>query len=83
MRSVIRSDGVSGLLARGLSTRIVANGLSGMVFSVRPGGSEDFLAPCGHIQALSPLRRALETLKRSLSEASARARARVKSDPKR
>eukprot|EP00438_Fugacium_kawagutii_P016264 Skav226627 [mRNA] locus=scaffold2041:493990:494946:+ [translate_table: standard] len=33
-QSVIRRDGVTGLLSRGLTTRIVANGLSGMVFSV-------------------------------------------------
>ncbi|CAJ1355242.1 unnamed protein product [Effrenium voratum] len=33
-QSVIRTDGVTGLLSRGLATRIVANGLSGMVFSV-------------------------------------------------
>lgn len=33
-QSVIRSDGVAGLLSRGLTTRIIANGLSGMVFSV-------------------------------------------------
>jgi len=33
-KSVIRSDGVTGLLSRGLTTRIIANGLSGMVFSV-------------------------------------------------
>eukprot|EP00931_Biecheleriopsis_adriatica_P090691 TRINITY_DN64630_c0_g1_i1.p1 TRINITY_DN64630_c0_g1~~TRINITY_DN64630_c0_g1_i1.p1 ORF type:complete len:592 (+),score=105.03 TRINITY_DN64630_c0_g1_i1:184-1959(+) len=33
-KNVIRSDGVLGLLSRGLATRIVANGCSGMVFSV-------------------------------------------------
>lgn len=33
-QSVIRKDGLSGLLSRGLATRIAANGISGMVFSV-------------------------------------------------
>ncbi|CAK9060942.1 unnamed protein product, partial [Durusdinium trenchii] len=33
-QAVIRTDGVTGLLSRGLTTRIIANGLSGMVFSV-------------------------------------------------
>jgi hypothetical protein len=33
-REVIRTDGVSGLLGRGLKTRILANGLQGLMFSV-------------------------------------------------
>lgn len=33
-REVIRIDGVRGLLGRGLKTRILANGLQGLMFSV-------------------------------------------------
>ncbi|KAF9267085.1 mitochondrial carrier [Marasmius fiardii PR-910] len=33
-KAVIRQDGVSGLLGRGLKTRILANGLQGLMFSV-------------------------------------------------
>ena len=34
IRRVIKEDGVSGLFGRGLSTKIVANGLQGLMFSV-------------------------------------------------
>ena len=33
-RAVLSSDGVRGLLGRGLKTRILANGLQGLMFSV-------------------------------------------------
>ena len=33
-RAVIATDGVMGLLGRGLKTRILANGLQGLMFSV-------------------------------------------------
>lgn len=33
-RAVIAADGVRGLLGRGLKTRILANGLQGIMFSV-------------------------------------------------
>lgn len=33
-QKVLAEDGVAGLLFRGLSTKIVANGMSGMLFSV-------------------------------------------------
>jgi hypothetical protein len=33
-RAVIAADGVKGLLGRGLKTRILANGLQGIMFSV-------------------------------------------------
>lgn len=34
VRGVIAKDGLSGLFFRGLSTRLLANGIQGMVFSV-------------------------------------------------
>jgi hypothetical protein len=34
VRSIIAADGVSGLLTRGLKTKILANGLQGLMFSV-------------------------------------------------
>ena len=34
VRRVIKEDGIQGLFGRGLSTKIVANGLQGMMFSV-------------------------------------------------
>lgn len=34
IRRVIKEDGVAGLFGRGLSTKIVANGLQGLMFSV-------------------------------------------------
>ena len=33
-KAVIATDGLSGLLGRGLKTRILANGLQGLIFSV-------------------------------------------------
>jgi hypothetical protein len=33
-RAVVATDGVKGLLGRGLKTRIIANGLQGLMFSV-------------------------------------------------
>ncbi len=33
-RAVIAVDGVKGLFGRGLKTRIIANGLQGLIFSV-------------------------------------------------
>ena len=33
-RAVIEQDGVAGLFGRGLKTRIIANGMQGMMFSV-------------------------------------------------
>ena len=33
-RAVVREDGVIGLLGRGLKTRILANGLQGLLFSI-------------------------------------------------
>lgn len=34
VRLVVRDDGVSGLLGRGLKTRILSNGLQGLLFSI-------------------------------------------------
>lgn len=34
VRSVIASDGIMGLLGRGLKTKIIANGMQGLLFSV-------------------------------------------------
>lgn len=34
LRRVVKEDGVAGLLGRGLQTKIVANGLQGLMFSV-------------------------------------------------
>lgn len=34
VRQVVKQDGIAGLLGRGLKTRIIANGLSGVMFSV-------------------------------------------------
>lgn len=34
VRLVVRDDGVSGLLGRGLTTRILSNGLQGLLFSI-------------------------------------------------
>lgn len=34
LNRVIKEDGISGLMLRGLGTKILANGLSGMLFSV-------------------------------------------------
>ena len=34
VRRVIKEDGIAGLFGRGLSTKIVANGLQGLMFSV-------------------------------------------------
>ena len=36
-QSVIDKDGVQGLFTRGLKTKILANGMQGMLFTVRPG----------------------------------------------
>lgn len=33
-RLVVREDGISGLLGRGLKTRILSNGLQGLLFSI-------------------------------------------------
>lgn len=33
-RAVVRTDGVRGLFGRGLKTRILANGLQGLMFSI-------------------------------------------------
>jgi hypothetical protein len=40
-RSVIATDGLIGLFGRGLKTRILANGLQGLMFSVLWGYFED------------------------------------------
>lgn len=34
VRHVIKQDGVMGLLGRGLKTRIIANGIQGLLFSI-------------------------------------------------
>lgn len=34
LRRVLKEDGVAGLMGRGLQTKIVANGLQGLMFSV-------------------------------------------------
>lgn len=34
VREVIKADGIMGLLGRGLQTKIIANGLQGLMFSV-------------------------------------------------
>ena len=34
LRRVIKEDGIGGLLGRGLQTKIIANGLQGLMFSV-------------------------------------------------
>jgi len=34
VREIIAADGVSGLLTRGLTTKILSNGLQGLMFSV-------------------------------------------------
>lgn len=39
-RRIVAQDGVGGLLWRGLRTRILANGLQGLLFSVVSGGGE-------------------------------------------
>jgi len=41
VRSVVEKDGIQGLFGRGLKTRIVANGLQGMLFTVIWKGLED------------------------------------------
>lgn len=44
MKTVIDKDGVKGLFGRGLKTRILTNGLQGLMFSVLWRGFEDYFS---------------------------------------
>jgi len=40
---VIKKDGLAGLFGRGLSTRIVTNGLQGLMFNIMWRAGQDYL----------------------------------------
>jgi hypothetical protein len=51
VQQVVEKDGVVGLFGRGLSTRIAANGMQGLMFSVLWRLGQDFLNKRGGVGA--------------------------------
>ena len=45
---MVEKDGVLGLFGRGLKTKLISNGLQGLMFSVLWRIGQDYMAKAGH-----------------------------------